>query len=59
MICPYSLRAVEEATVSCPLEWTEVKKGLKPAQFNLITIAKRESDPWENILDNPQKLEVK
>jgi len=59
MICPYSLRAVEEATFSCPLEWAEVKKGLKPTQFNLLTMAERKFDPWKNILDNPQKLEVK
>jgi len=59
MICPHSLRAVEEATVSCPLEWTEVKKGLKPTQFNLLTMVKRKSDPWKNILEKPQELEVK
>ena len=59
MICPYSLRAVEEATVSCPIEWIEVKKGLKPTQLNLLTMVKRKFDPWKNILENPQKLEVR
>jgi len=58
MICPYSLRAIEEATVSCPLQWAEVKKGLKPADFNLFTVVKRKVDPWKNILKTPQKLEV-
>ena len=59
MIAPYSLRAVPEATVSCPLEWREVKKGLKPTELNLFTVVKRENDPWKTILENRQKLEVK
>ena len=59
MIAPYSLRAVPEATVSCPLEWREVKKGLKPTELNLFTVVKRENDPWKGILENRQKLEVK
>ena len=59
MITPYSLRAVPEATVSCPLEWREVKKGLKPTELNLFTVVKRKNDPWKKILENKQKLEVK
>ena len=59
MICPYSLRAVEEATFSCPLDWKEVKKGLKPSDFNLLTMVNRKIDPWKKILEKPQKLEFK
>ena len=59
MVIPYGLRATPEATVSTPLEWREVKKGLKPETFNLFTVVKRKEDPWKEILTKPQKLEVK
>jgi bifunctional non-homologous end joining protein LigD len=58
MACPYSLRAVPEATVSTPLEWSEVKKGIKPTEFNIFSVVKREKDPWKGILENKQKLKV-
>jgi bifunctional non-homologous end joining protein LigD len=38
---PYSLRPWPGATVSTPLAWGEVKKGLRPEQFTLKTIFKR------------------
>jgi bifunctional non-homologous end joining protein LigD len=57
MVCPYSLRATPRATVSMPLDWTEVKKGLKPEEYTLSTVAKSESDPWKGMLENKQKLE--
>jgi bifunctional non-homologous end joining protein LigD len=57
MICPYSLRATPQATVSMPLDWSEVKKGLKPESFTLFTIAKSESNPWKGMLDGRQRLE--
>ncbi len=41
LVCPYSLRAKEGATVSTPLDWKEVKKGLDPKKFNIETIFKR------------------
>jgi bifunctional non-homologous end joining protein LigD len=59
MVIPYGLRATPEATASTPLEWTEVKKGLKPETFNLFSVVKRKKDPWKGILENRQKLEVK
>ena len=37
----YSLRPVPGATISTPLHWKEVKRGLTPRQFNLKTIHKR------------------
>jgi bifunctional non-homologous end joining protein LigD len=58
MVCPYSLRVTPEATVSTPLQWTEVKKGIKPAEFNIFSMVKREKDPWKGILENKQKLKV-
>jgi bifunctional non-homologous end joining protein LigD len=58
MIAPYSLRAQAKATVSTPLEWKELKKGLRPEEFNIFTILKREKDPWEGLMENKQSLEV-
>jgi bifunctional non-homologous end joining protein LigD len=57
MICPYSLRATPDATVSMPLEWNEVKKGLNPEKFNLVSVAKITGNPWEEIMEKRQKLE--
>ena len=37
----YSLRPKPGATVSTPLEWKEVKKGLHPSAFTIHTIEKR------------------
>ena len=59
MVIPYGLRATPKATVSAPLEWREVKKGLKAEAFNLFSVVKRKNDPWEGILGKRQKLEVK
>ncbi len=59
MIAPYSLRAEPEATVSTPLEWKELKKGLRPEEFNIFTVLERKNDPWEGLLESKQSLEVK
>ncbi len=58
MIAPYSLRVQAKATVSTPLEWKELKKGLRPEEFNIFTVLKRKNDPWEGLLENRQALEV-
>lgn len=41
LAAPYSVRPRSGATVSTPLEWTEVKKGLDPRDFNIETVLKR------------------
>ena len=58
MVCPYSLRAVPEATVSTPLEWGEVRKGIKPTKLNIFSVVKREKDPWKKIFEDKQRLKV-
>jgi bifunctional non-homologous end joining protein LigD len=58
MICPYSLRATPKATVSTPLDWHNVSKGLKPEELNILTEPKSKEDPWEELFKNKQKLEV-
>jgi bifunctional non-homologous end joining protein LigD len=37
----YSLRPKKGGTVSTPLEWKEVKKGLSPSQFTIHNIEER------------------
>ena len=58
MISPYSLRAVPQATVSMPLSWDDVKKGLKPETFTLLNAARYSSNPWADLFKHKQKLEV-
>jgi bifunctional non-homologous end joining protein LigD len=41
IVCPYSLRALDGAPVSTPLDWSEVHDGLDPSAFNLRTIRRR------------------
>ncbi|MFL5740290.1 MAG: DNA ligase D [Flavisolibacter sp.] len=53
-ICaPYSLRPRPGATVSTPLRWEEVKKGLQVSDFtikNIFDRVKREGDLFEGVL---------
>jgi bifunctional non-homologous end joining protein LigD len=58
MICPYSTRATPQATVSMPLEWSDVEKGLNPEEFNLFSAVKVSKSPWKGLLENRQKLEA-
>jgi bifunctional non-homologous end joining protein LigD len=51
---PYSLRPKPGATVSTPLHWEEVKKGLTMQQFNIhntISRIKAEGDLFSGVLD--------
>lgn len=41
LAAPYSVRPKPNATVSMPLHWDEVKKGLKPSQFTLKNAIQR------------------
>lgn len=58
MVCPYSLRATPQATVSTPLDWEDLKKGIKLDMFNMFNVAKIEKAPWKGLLMNRQKLEM-
>jgi bifunctional non-homologous end joining protein LigD len=49
LAAPYSLRAFPHATVSTPLEWSELSKSLRPARYTLRTIFRRltrKGDIW-------------
>ncbi len=53
LAAPYSVRPCPGATVSTPLKWSEVKKGLHPARFTIKTVPKRldkVGDLWQPIL---------
>ena len=58
MVVPYSLRPTPQATVSTPLEWTEIKKGINPSDFTIFNVVKRKLDPWKNIFEKRVKLEI-
>lgn len=53
LAAPYSLRPTPEASVSMPLEWKEVKRGLKPTDFtieNALARIKKRGDLWKSVL---------
>jgi len=58
MVIPYSLRPTPEATVSTPLDWSEVQKGLNPTDYTLFSVNKRTSYPWKEIFSKRCKLEI-
>ena len=58
MVVPYSLRPTPEATVSAPLDWSEVKKGINPSDYTIFSVVKRTSNPWKDIFEKKCKLEI-
>ena len=56
MVCPYSLRATAQATVSTPLAWSNVRKGLNPETLNLFSVVKIADNPWRGLFQDKQKL---
>jgi bifunctional non-homologous end joining protein LigD len=56
MAAPYSLRATPGATVSTPLGWEELRRGVRPEDFNIKTVLSRDEEPWRGMLDTRQKI---
>ena len=53
LACAYSLRPKPSATVSTPLEWSEVKKGLQPSDFtfkNILDRIEKKGDLFKGVL---------
>jgi bifunctional non-homologous end joining protein LigD len=53
LAAPLCVRPKLGAPVSMPLEWSELKKGLKPEHFNLRNALRRIAkfdDPWKPVL---------
>jgi len=56
----YSARAKPGATVSMPLTWKQIEKGIKISDFtiqNVPTLIKK-SQPWKNFFDSRQELKL-
>jgi len=59
MVAPYSLRGTLSATVSMPLEWEDLRKGISPGDFTLLSVLKGAGrDPWADLLEDRQRLET-
>jgi len=53
LAAPLCVRPKPGAPVSMPLEWSELKKGLRPEQFNIRNALRRIAkfdDPWKPVL---------
>ena len=58
-VMPYSLRAIDWAGVSAPLQWSELESGYKPPNYNFDTIFERLQkigDPFAPILSEEGNL---
>lgn len=60
VVSPYSVRRRPKAPVSTPLDWSEVKTSLDPADFNIANFAKRleRPDPWVEFFRSRQALKA-
>jgi bifunctional non-homologous end joining protein LigD len=59
IVAPYSLRAIDGAPVSAPLQWSEVTKRLDPLKFNLRSMPRRldkVGDLFEDVLKKKARL---
>ncbi|WP_116807781.1 DNA ligase D [Steroidobacter cummioxidans] len=58
-VAPYSPRVREAATVSMPLNWSQVKAGLDPTRYTLRTAANyaAKATEWQNYCDAERPLE--
>ncbi len=57
---PYVLRAYDRAPVATPLEWSEVREGLRPTDFTIENAVERfreKGDLFAGVLERPQRLE--
>lgn len=55
IVAPYSLRPIREATVSTPLEWSELS-SLRKFDHNIFNVAERKNEPWKGFWDEMFKL---
>jgi len=58
MVIPYSLRSTPDATVSVPLDWSEVKKGINSSDYTISNVVNRMSNPWKDIFERRCRLEI-
>ncbi|MBI3804510.1 MAG: hypothetical protein HY282_12195 [Nitrospirae bacterium] len=59
MVAPYSVRAKPGATVSMPLTWKEIGRGVEIADFtirNVLDLVKKKKGLWERFFEERQRL---
>ncbi|TAK06015.1 MAG: hypothetical protein EPO39_09945 [Candidatus Manganitrophaceae bacterium] len=59
MVAPYSVRAKPGATVSMPLAWKEIDRGVEISDFTLRNVpgkVKRSAKGWDTFFDRRQRL---
>ena len=56
-VCAYSARARDGATVSMPIDWTQLKTTLTPERFTVENVGRRSRvDPWKDYWTCRQKI---
>lgn len=58
----YTTRAKPKATVSMPLSWKQVEKGVKISDFTMRNVAmflEKHGDPWVDFFDSRQTLKLR
>lgn len=58
---PYSARAKPNATVSMPLTWKQIQKGVKISDFTIKNVPKlveKEGDAWKEFFERQQVLKL-
>ena len=56
-VAAYSARARESATVSMPIDWSQLSARLKPERFTVKTVGRKAlSDPWKDYWKAKQKI---
>ena len=60
VVSPYSVRPRPGATVSTPLSWADVKSGVDPGDFSIVTVPRRlkkRGDLFRPVLEQKQVLD--
>jgi bifunctional non-homologous end joining protein LigD len=58
----YTTRAKPKATVSMPLTWNQIEKGVRISDFtlkNVPTLVKKQGDAWANFFSSRQTLKLR
>ena len=56
-VAAFSARARESATVSTPIEWSQLSTRLKPERFTVETVGRKAlADPWKDYWKAKQKI---
>ena len=59
LAAPFTARAKPGATVSMPLEWKQISKGVQIKDFTIVNVPellKKKGDAWKNFFDSRQAL---